>query len=68
MENKEPVVGFRVGAYIHGKTCVAPVDKISNVPERMKRVVNVSVNGYTFYTCINCTTFPFFSLISVSKI
>lgn len=42
MENKEPVVGFRVGAYIHGKTCVAPIENISNVPQRMKDVVNVS--------------------------
>lgn len=42
MENKEPVVGFRVGAYIHGKTCVAPIDKMSNVPQRMKDVVNAS--------------------------
>lgn len=42
MENKEPIVGFRVGAYVHGKTCVAPIDKISNVPQRMKDVVNVS--------------------------
>lgn len=43
VENKEPVVGFRVGAYIQGKTCVAPIDNISNVPQRMKEVVNVSL-------------------------
>lgn len=42
VENKEPVVGFRVGAYIQGKICVAPIDNISNVPQRMKEVVNVS--------------------------
>jgi hypothetical protein len=48
VENKEPVVGFRVGAYIQGKTCVAPIDNISNVPQRMKEVVNVS-----FYIKLN---------------
>lgn len=42
IENKEPVVGFRVGAYIQGKTCVAPIDNLSNIPQRMKDVVNVS--------------------------
>ncbi|XP_015375029.1 PREDICTED: tRNA (uracil-5-)-methyltransferase homolog A-like [Diuraphis noxia] len=39
VENKEPVVGFRVGAYNQGKTSVAPIDNISNVPQRMKDVV-----------------------------
>ncbi|VVC28688.1 S-adenosyl-L-methionine-dependent methyltransferase,RNA methyltransferase TrmA, active [Cinara cedri] len=39
-ENKEPVVGFRVGSYVQGKTSVASIDKISNVPQRMKNVVN----------------------------
>lgn len=42
VENKEPVVGFRVGAYNQGKTSVAPIDNISNVPQRMKDVVKVS--------------------------
>lgn len=45
VENKEPIVGFRVGAYICGKLCVAPTDKISYVSERMKCVVNVSFYG-----------------------
>jgi len=48
IENKEPVVGFRVGAYNQGKTSVAPIDNISNVPQRMKDVVKVS-----FYLEIN---------------
>ncbi|KAE9541791.1 hypothetical protein AGLY_003782 [Aphis glycines] len=39
VENKEPIVGFRVGAYNQGKTCVAPIDNILNVPQRMKDVV-----------------------------
>ncbi|CAI6367542.1 unnamed protein product [Macrosiphum euphorbiae] len=39
VENKEPVVGFRVGAYNQGKTSVAPIHNISNVPQRMKDVV-----------------------------
>lgn len=42
VENKEPIVGFRVGTYLQGKTCVAPIDNVSNIPERMKYVVNVS--------------------------
>jgi len=42
VENKEPVVGFRVGAYNQGKTSVAPIENISNVPQRMKDVVKVS--------------------------
>lgn len=62
MENKEPVVGFRVGAYIHGKTCVAPVDKISHVPERMKNVVNVSFYECKFYS-YRFTNFPFFFIV-----
>lgn len=48
VENKEPVVGFRVGAYNQGKTSVAPIDNILNVPQRMKDVVKVS-----FYLEIN---------------
>lgn len=44
VENKEPVVGFRVGTYMHGKICVAPIDKITNVPQRMKTVVKVRFN------------------------
>ncbi|XP_060839088.1 tRNA (uracil-5-)-methyltransferase homolog A-like isoform X2 [Rhopalosiphum padi] len=39
VENKEPIVGFRVGAYNQGKTSVAPIDNILNVPQRMKNVV-----------------------------
>lgn len=42
VENKEPIVGFRVGAYNEGKTCVAPIDNILNVPQRMNDVVKVS--------------------------
>lgn len=42
VENKEPVVGFRVGTYVQGKTCVAPVDNLTNVHQRMKDVVNAS--------------------------
>lgn len=41
VENKEPIVGFRVGTYLQGKTCVAPIDNVSNIPQRMKFVVNV---------------------------
>lgn len=41
IENKEPVVGFRVGTYVQGKTSVASINNISNVPQRMKDVVNV---------------------------
>lgn len=44
VENKEPIVGFRIGAYIEGKTCVAPVDNVTNIPQRMKDVVKVSFN------------------------
>lgn len=40
-ENKEPVVGFRVGTYVQGKTSVASVNNITNVPQRMKDVVKV---------------------------
>lgn len=43
MENKEPVVGFRVGTYLQGKTCVAPIDNLTNIPQRMKDVVNVYI-------------------------
>lgn len=42
VENKEPIVGFRVGTYLQGKTCVASIDNVSNIPERMKYVVKVS--------------------------
>lgn len=42
IENKEPVVGFRVGTYAQGSTSVAPIDNVSNISQRMKDVVNVS--------------------------
>ncbi|XP_050536681.1 tRNA (uracil-5-)-methyltransferase homolog A-like isoform X2 [Daktulosphaira vitifoliae] len=44
IENKEPVVGFRIGTYVQGKTCVAPIDNVSNVPEQMKVAVKVFQN------------------------
>lgn len=49
VENKEPVVGFRIGTYLQGKTCVAPIDNVSNIPERMKNVVNVSFLKSTLF-------------------
>ncbi|XP_050437080.1 tRNA (uracil-5-)-methyltransferase homolog A-like [Adelges cooleyi] len=44
MENKEPVVGFRIGTYVQGKTCVAPIENVSNVPQRMKTAVKYFQN------------------------
>lgn len=61
VENKEPVVGFRVGAYNQGKTSVAPIDNISNVPQRMKDVVKVSfyleINSIFMLVRKNCSIF-----------
>lgn len=54
VENKEPVVGFRVGAYNQGKTSVAPIDNISNVPQRMKDVVKC------FQDLVRASKFPVF--------
>lgn len=66
VENKEPVVGFRVGSYIQGKTCVAPIDNITNVPRRMKDVVNVSFSNYLKF--IYVYKMMFISFVSVFKI
>lgn len=40
-ENTKPIVGFRVGTYVQGKTSVASINNITNVPQRMKDVVYV---------------------------
>lgn len=53
VENKEPVVGFRIGTYLQGKTCVAPIDRVSTIPQRMKDVVNVSFHKNTVFTVYN---------------
>lgn len=42
-ENKEPIVGFRIGTYVQGKTCLAPIDNVSSIPQRMKTVVKVII-------------------------
>jgi len=66
IENKEPVVGFRVGAYNQGKTSVAPIDNISNVPQRMKDVVKVSFyflnKNQPIFMCWWATMFSHFHL------
>lgn len=67
IENKEPIVGFRIGAYIEGKTCVAPVDNVTNIPQRMKDVVNVSFYRKNYFTLIIIVLFLIIYYLVFSK-
>lgn len=40
-ESGLPTIGFRLGSYATGSTCVGPVESLKHIPERMKKAVEV---------------------------